>query len=183
MNTNVDYTALISRSGPTVNPAAALSRRTVVRCLLALPLLLGLKGRRREREVRPWVGYLVLPLFAICNAGIDLSTVQLHEAISDPVTIGVFAGLTGGKLLGILGSVALGVALGLFKLPENTSWPQMIGVALLAGVGFTVSLFIVGLALGGELIASAKLGILAASILSAVVGYAALLVTSPRRAR
>ncbi len=136
---------------------------------------------RREREIRPWVSYVVLPLFALCNAGIDFSSIRLREAISDPVTIGVFVGLIAGKLVGVLGAVAVTVATGLSQLPEDSGWPQMISVALLAGIGFTVSLFITDLAFRQTaMIPSAKLGILSASVLCAAAGYLALRYTSPR---
>ncbi len=127
---------------------------------------------RREREVRPWVTFLVLPLFALSNAGVQLGAAQIHRALSDPVTAGVFAGLVAGKFVGVLGFSALAVLAGISALPQGIGWRQMVGVAMLAGIGFTVSLFIAGLAFSAEqTIASAKLGILAASVVAAVAGY------------
>jgi Na+:H+ antiporter, NhaA family len=127
---------------------------------------------RREREVRPWVTFFVLPLFALSNAGVPLGAAQVHRALADPVTAGVFAGLVAGKLVGVLGFSAFVVAAGISVLPEGIGWRQMAGVATLAGIGFTVSLFITGLAFSSEqTVASAKLGILAASIAAAAAGY------------
>jgi NhaA family Na+:H+ antiporter len=127
---------------------------------------------RREREVRPWVTFLVLPLFALSNAGVPLGTAQIHRALSDPVTAGVFAGLVAGKFVGVLGFSALAVLAGISALPQGIGWRQMAGVAMLAGIGFTVSLFIAALAFSADqTIASAKLGILAASVVAAVAGY------------
>jgi NhaA family Na+:H+ antiporter len=127
---------------------------------------------RREREVRPWVTFLVLPLFALSNAGVPLGAAQIHRALSDPVTAGVFAGLVAGKLVGVLGFSAVAVLAGISVLPEGIRWRQMTGVAMLAGIGFTVSLFITGLAFSADqTAAAAKLGILAASVFAAVAGY------------
>jgi Na+:H+ antiporter, NhaA family len=127
---------------------------------------------RREREVRPWVTYLVLPLFALSNAGVMLSAAQLHQALGSPITIGVFVGLVAGKLFGVLGFSAVAVSAGISPLPAGVGWRHMTGMALLAGIGFTVSLFITGLAFSSApTIASAKLGILGASLVAGAAGY------------
>lgn len=127
---------------------------------------------RREREVRPWVIFLVLPLFALSNAGVPLGAAQIRHAVADPVTAGVFSGLLIGKIVGVLGFSIAAVAAGVSTLPEGIGWRQMTGVAMLAGIGFTVSLFITGLAFTSETIAAAaKLGILAASVVAALTGY------------
>jgi NhaA family Na+:H+ antiporter len=127
---------------------------------------------RREREVRPWVTFLVLPLFALSNAGVPLGAAQVHRALGDPVTAGVFAGLVAGKFVGVLGFSVVAVLAGISALPEGIRWRQMTGVAALGGIGFTVSLFITGLAFStDQTVASAKLGILAGSIVAAVAGY------------
>jgi NhaA family Na+:H+ antiporter len=130
---------------------------------------------RRQREIRPWVSYLILPAFALSNAGIDFSTVDLHQAIADPIMIGVLAGLVVGKLTGVLGGAGFAVSTRICELPEGLTWRHIFGAALLAGIGFTVSLFITGLAFESDsAIASAKLGILIASVVAAVAGYLAL---------
>lgn len=127
---------------------------------------------RRERNFRPWVSYAVLPLFALANAGVVLSPAHLHAAFSNPVTIGVFSGLVAGKFLGVTGFTALMVFLGASRLPEGVTWRHLVGTSLLAGIGFTVSLFITGLAFGGgSMIASAKVGILGASLVAGISGY------------
>jgi NhaA family Na+:H+ antiporter len=138
---------------------------------------------RREREVRPWVTFLVLPLFALSNAGVALGAAQFHRALGDPVTAGVFVGLVAGKLLGVLGFSGIAVLAGISALPEGVRWRQMVGVAMLAGIGFTVSLFITGLAFSADqAVASAKLGILVASVVAAVAGYLVLR-SGPRPSR
>jgi|YelNatPaOPRAMG01_1025707.scaffolds.fasta_scaffold03651_4 NhaA family Na+:H+ antiporter len=127
---------------------------------------------RRERNFRPWVSYIVLPLFALSNAGVVVSGTHLHKAVSNPVTAGVFSGLVAGKALGVVWFTALAVLTGVSRLPEEVTWRHVIGTGLLAGIGFTVSLFITGLAFEEpQMIANAKLGILAGSLVSGVAGY------------
>ena len=134
-----------------------------------------------EHALLPLVTFVVLPLFALANAGLELSGETL-AALGDPVCLGVIAGLFLGKQLGILGFAAAAVRLGLADLPRGVSWRQLHAVAVLGGIGFTMSLFVNGLAFRSpELRETAKAGILVASILSAVVG--GLLVVSSRSAR
>jgi NhaA family Na+:H+ antiporter len=120
--------------------------------------------------------YAVLPLFAFANAGVVLSTKVFGNATSVLVIIGIVLGLVLGKMLGILGASWLMVKLGKASLPEDTKWLHIIGVGFIAGIGFTVSIFITELAFRGnnELIESAKIGIFIASIISALMGSAIL---------
>ena len=127
---------------------------------------------RVERMVHPWSSYLVLPLFALANAGLPVTGGILREAVASPVTWGVFAGLLLGKPLGAAGFAWGAVRLGLAETPAGVTWPHLIGMGLLAGIGFTVSLFITGLAFTeAALLSDAKLGILAASAVAGLAGY------------
>ncbi len=128
-------------------------------------------AERIESLLHPYTSYLVIPLFAFANAGVTLSAEVMSAALTAPVTIGVFFGLVVGKLLGITLFSWIASRLGFGSLPEGATWPQMFGVAAVAGIGFTVSLFIAGLAFSEELITDeAKVGILAGSLAATVVG-------------
>lgn len=127
--------------------------------------------RRCEHALHPWVGFGIMPVFALANAGVSLGGLG-PEAMADPVTLGILLGLFAGKQLGVMLMVALCVGLGFAKLPQGSSWGQMYGVAVLTGIGFTMSLFIGTLAFSDDLrAAEVRLGVLAGSILSAAVGY------------
>jgi Na+:H+ antiporter, NhaA family len=125
---------------------------------------------RLEHLVHPWVAFLVLPIFALFNAGVSLGG---GGDVLTPVTAGVFLGLLVGKPVGVLVFSWLATRLGWASLPEGTGWPSMVGAGLLAGIGFTMSLFIGGLAFEeGGLLEQAKLGVLSASVLVAMLGLA-----------
>lgn len=128
---------------------------------------------RMERLMQPWVNYTVLPIFALMNAGFVISFDLLREAFGSPVTRGVLFGLLAGKPIGMLCASWLAVKFQLASLPENVNWKQMLGVGILGGVGFTVSIFISELAFEGkaDLLPLAQLGILIGSILAAMAGY------------
>jgi NhaA family Na+:H+ antiporter len=131
---------------------------------------------RIEHALHPWTSYLVLPLFALANAGIALDADALRAAADAPVTMAVIAGLVVGKTVGLLAGAFLATRLGLAVLPVGVTWRHVIGVGALAGIGFTVSLFIASLAVTDPaLIEAAKVGILAGSILAAALGVAVLL--------
>jgi len=117
--------------------------------------------------------YLVVPLFGFANAGV---TVTSLETLLFPLPLGIAAGLLLGKQVGIFGSVALAHKLGIAHKPEGAGWLQIWGLAMLCGIGFTMSLFIAALAFPGQaaMVDAAKLGILAGSILSAIGGFAVL---------
>ena len=130
---------------------------------------------RLEHALHPWTSFVVVPLFALANAGISLGADDLAEAASSPVAQGVVLGLVVGKVTGITGAAWLAVRLRFARLPEGVGWRQMAGIGMVAGIGFTVSLFIAGLAFagaggGGGREEEAKAGILVASILAAALG-------------
>ncbi|HKT78214.1 MAG TPA: Na+/H+ antiporter NhaA [Sphingobium sp.] len=137
---------------------------------------------RLEHAVHPWSAYLIVPLFGFANAGLKIDGAALAALLS-PLPMGVAAGLFLGKQLGIFGAIWLAHRSGLAKAPPGTSWAQIYGMALLCGIGFTMSLFLGALAFPGatELVEQAKIGILAGSILSATAGYILLRGAAPRR--
>ncbi len=127
--------------------------------------------QRLEHALHPWVAFLIVPLFALANAGVALTT-GLRETIAEPVTIGVFIGLLFGKQIGVMLSAWVVTKLGFAELPEGVRWSHLYGVGWLAGIGFTMSLFIGSLAFGaGPLLDAAKVGILAASFIAGIVGW------------
>lgn len=140
-------------------------------------------AERLEHALHPWSAYVVLPIFALANAGIDLRGGVLGEALTAPVTAGVAIGLVVGKTLGITAAAWLAVRLGLGRLPNGLDWPVVSGLAMVSGIGFTVSLFITGLAFpqGSDLAADAKVGVLGGSVLAAAAGATMLLAVNARR--
>jgi NhaA family Na+:H+ antiporter len=129
-------------------------------------------AERLERSVHPWVCYLVLPLFALASAGVSLSTEKLKLAISSPIALGIFLGLVVGKAVGITAFSFLAVQSKIAGMAEGLTWPGIAGVGILAGVGFTVALFISTLSFGDEtLVATAKVAVLAASLVAGSIGY------------
>lgn len=134
---------------------------------------------RLERMVHPWTSYLVLPLFALVNAGVALSAEFIRQALSSSVTLGVMLGLVVGKVVGVTGLAWLTVRLGWATMPSGVAWRHITGAGLIGGVGFTVSLFVTGLAFSDKtLIEEAKVGVLAASLVAALGGYLFLLLLS-----
>jgi len=127
---------------------------------------------RLEKALHVPVGFIIVPLFALVNAGVPVLTLPLR-ALAEPVTLGVAVGLLLGKPIGVFGFTALAVRLGLADAPAHASRMQMLGVALLCGIGFTMSLFITLLAFPGAPIlqSEAKIGILAGSLLSGLAGF------------
>jgi NhaA family Na+:H+ antiporter len=121
--------------------------------------------------LHPYTSFIVIPLFAFANAGLVIDPDTIGDALSSQVALGVVLGLVIGKLVGVSLFSWFAVRSGLGTLPEDATWPQMFGVAALAGLGFTVSLFISGLAFDDPTFADqSKLGILVGSILAAIVG-------------
>jgi NhaA family Na+:H+ antiporter len=126
--------------------------------------------QRLEHTLHPWVSNVIMPLFALANAGILIKD-DFLSAFTQPVTVGVMAGLIFGKQIGIFGASYLAVKLGWSDLPSGMTWTRLYGLAWLAGIGFTMSLFIASLAFGAsEFLAMSKAGILAASLISGMVG-------------
>jgi NhaA family Na+:H+ antiporter len=128
-----------------------------------------------ENAIQPWVAFLVMPVFGFANAGVSLGGVGFAYLLQ-PVTLGCMLGLFVGKQIGVFGSVWLAVKLGLAKRPAGTTWAHLYGMALLCGIGFTMSLFI-GLLAFGEARPwkdQTKVGVLLGSLLSAITGWAVL---------
>lgn len=135
---------------------------------------------RLEHALHPWVGFFIMPVFALANAGVVLNGEMLSLAFGSTITLGIIAGLVLGKQLGVSLFAWLAVRLGWAELPENVSWRQVYGVAWLTGIGFTMSLFIAGLAFGDPVaLDSAKIGILAASLISGIGGWILLARAAP----
>ena len=129
--------------------------------------------QRLEHSMHMPVAFIIIPLFALANAGIPVDLSSIDQTISHPVTLGVMAGLILGKLIGVAGFTWLAIKLGLGKLPEGMTGHHLIGVGFLAGIGFTMSIFIaeLGFANNAEYLLMAKTGVLFASILAGVCGY------------
>jgi NhaA family Na+:H+ antiporter len=136
---------------------------------------------RLERQLHPWVSYLIVPVFALANAGVAVSSDSLSAAIESQVTLGVTLGLLVGKPLGIFTLTWLMVRMRVCELPSGASWAHILGVGILGGIGFTVSLLITGLAFeDGAIIDEAKLGVLAASAIAGLIGFVFLWLTARR---
>lgn len=134
-----------------------------------------------EHTLHPWVAFLILPLFAFANAGVNLEGVN-WDALSNSVTLGIALGLIIGKQLGIFAVCALVIKLGWAKLPEGASWLQFYAVSILCGIGFTMSLFIGTLAFEGlpaEYLTQVKLGVLLGSFISAILAAGILMMAKP----
>ena len=138
--------------------------------------------RELEHNLHEPVAFVILPAFAFVNAGLSLSGVSL-DALLHPVTLGVTSGLVLGKPLGIVLFTGVAVALGLARLPKDVNWTQLLGVACACGIGFTMSLFIAGLAFehgSGAYFSGDRLGILVGSLLSALAAWVLLQFSLPK---
>jgi len=131
-----------------------------------------------ESLLHPWVGFVIMPLFALANAGVPVRA----EAFSDPVVSAVLAGLVIGKPVGILLFSWIAIRLGMASLPKDLSWGMLAGGGCLAGIGFTMAMFIAGLALDGPTLDAAKIGVLVASVIAALLGMAILVSVLPKNA-
>lgn len=125
---------------------------------------------RLELALHPWVSFVIMPVFAFVNAGVPISLTNLE----DPMSVAIIAGLVLGKPLGIVSFSWLAVHLGIARRPSDMSWGVLAASGLLAGIGFTMALFIADLAFDASLLHTAKLGILSASAISATAGLALL---------
>jgi len=125
-----------------------------------------------EHALHPWSAYLIIPVFGFANAGVSLEGMGM-EQIFAPLPLGIALGLFAGKQLGIFASVWIAIKTGFAPRLGNATWLQIYGVAMLCGIGFTMSLFIGALAFPGQplLIEEAKIGVLMGSVLSAIIGY------------
>lgn len=131
-----------------------------------------------QAALHPWVAFLILPVFGFANAGVPFTGMGWHSLL-DPVTLGIAAGLFIGKQTGVFLFTVIPIRFGWAEKPHGANWAQIYGVALLCGIGFTMSLFIGGLAFGGvEMQAGVRLGVLVGSLTSAVLAYGLLRITS-----
>jgi NhaA family Na+:H+ antiporter len=143
---------------------------TLAGVVVAFTIPSGRVLEKMEHGLHPWVAFMIMPLFALANSGILIGADFMHTIIN-PVSIGVSAGLVLGKCLGIFLFTWLMVRLGIGNLPADATWKHMFGMALLGGIGFTMSLFISGLAFKETLLVEqAKYGILIGSVLSGLLG-------------
>jgi NhaA family Na+:H+ antiporter len=134
-----------------------------------------------EHLLHPWTSFLIVPLFALANAGIPITSTTLSHAFSSRVTYGVLFGLVVGKFLGVVGASWVATRLRIGTLPRGATWRGIFGVGAIAGIGFTVSIFVAGLAFDEKplLENDAKIGILAASIIAATIGSLVLVRREP----
>jgi Na+/H+ antiporter NhaA/protein-disulfide isomerase len=144
------------------NPETARSTTTVLRQAVS-------PNERLQHLIDPWTSFLVVPLFALANAGIALDAEVLERAASSPITIGIVVGLVVGKLVGITSATWLGTRRWLGRFPLTVAWPPLFGAATVAGIGFTVALLIADLSFTGPRLEEAKIGILAASIVASLL--------------
>lgn len=157
---------------------------TIAGFLLALTIPMKIDGKEvlkpLEHSLTPWISLGVIPVFAFFNAGIRFNDLSV-EMLLGPISIGVILGLFVGKQIGVLLGVFLAVKFRFSRLPSDVSWPQIYGASILTGVGFTMGLFVVGLAFEQPgIILSTNFSIVIGSILSALLGMAVLIKSSPR---
>lgn len=126
--------------------------------------------QKMEHALQPWIAFVILPIFALANANVSLGGAAL-SGDTLMVTLGIVLGLTLGKPLGLIGTAWLAVRMGITELPQSVTWQHMLGVGVLAGIGFTMSLFIASLGFNNpEILEAAKLAILIASLIAGTVG-------------
>jgi Na+/H+ antiporter NhaA len=128
-------------------------------------------NERLQYLFHPWTSFVVVPLFALANAGVEINGEVVTSAVSSPITQGIVVGLVAGKLLGITAASWLATRRWLGGFPLTISWPPLVGAATVAGIGFTVSLLVADISFAGQDLEDAKLGILAASVLAAALGW------------
>jgi NhaA family Na+:H+ antiporter len=146
------------------------------------PAYAGSPLRHLEHILHPWVAFMILPLFAFANAGVSFAGMTAGE-LTGGVAVGITLGLFVGKQIGVFATSALLIKLGLAELPRGASWPSLYGVAVLTGIGFTMSLFIGGLAFEHSPVdygAPLRAAVLGGSVLSAIVGFFLLRITLKR---
>jgi NhaA family Na+:H+ antiporter len=131
---------------------------------------------RLENRLLGWTSFLIVPLFALANAGVDFRETSIADAVASPVGLGVALGLVLGKMVGITLFTFVTVRLRLGRLPEGTGWLHLAGLSAVAGIGFTVSLFVAELAFNDRgLIDTAKIGILVGSVAAGLIGVGLLI--------
>ncbi len=139
-------------------------------------------AERLEHLLHPWTSFVVIPLFALANAGVALSLDRIGDALSSNIAVGIVAGLVFGKVIGISGATWLAVRFQLGQLPDEVEWRHVMGASAVAGIGFTVSLFITALAFDdAQLVAEAKIGVILASLIGGMAGAAILIIGHRKR--
>ena len=133
-------------------------------------------AQRAEHTLHLPVAYLVIPIFALANAGV---TIEASD-FANPVAVAVALGLLVGKPVGIVLFSWMAVKMKIAKLPEGVNWGAIVGGGFLAGIGFTMALFVAGLAMKGDLLDAAKVGVIGGSVLAAVIGIVLLLIFLPK---
>jgi len=135
-----------------------------------------------EHALAPYVLYLIVPIFAFANAGVVLTGISLSDLFA-PLPMGIAMGLILGKQIGVFGATYVTVRMGFARLPQGVTWAHIYGLSCLAGIGFTMSLFIGGLSFSdAEMMNQVRLGVLSGSIISAILGYVVLMATTSKRA-
>jgi NhaA family Na+:H+ antiporter len=150
-------------------------RQAVARTLTTIAQRVESPLQRLERTLHPWTTYVVVPIFALANAGVALEG-SVIDALTSPISMGIVVGLVLGKSIGITLLAWLTIRLKLADLPAGTSMGQVFAASWLAGIGFTMSLFIASAEFSGLLLDQAKVGIIAGSLLAAVIGIVLLFV-------
>jgi len=164
------YVAEFAEDVPAGRGEPSEDQRDAVRSLQVVAEQVETPLIRLEHALHPWVAFFIMPVFALANAGVSIGG-DLAGVLGSPVTLGIILGLFLGKQIGILAFSWVAVRTGLAELPAAVGWRQVWGVSLLCGIGFTMSLFIAGLAFAqSHLLDAAKIGILAASLISGVAG-------------
>jgi len=148
-------------------PTPELARSAQLGVLSAISL-----NERLQYALHPWTSYVVVPLFALANAGIHVTGSLLSNAVTSPITLGILVGYVAGKPIGIVGASWIATRPALRGPRPLISWPLIFGGGAVAGIGFTVSLLISGLAFTGERLDQAKLGVLASAVLAPLVAWA-----------
>lgn len=156
-------------------------RQAAAHALEAIAERMQSPAQRLEHSLTPWATYLVLPIFALANAGVAIST-DFGALFSNRIALGIIFGLVFGKSLGITFFTWLAIRLGIAELPARVGWSQLFSATWLAGIGFTMALFITSSAFTDpDQLATAKLAILIASLISGLIGFVLLLITSRER--
>jgi Na+:H+ antiporter, NhaA family len=128
--------------------------------------------QRFEHNLHPWVSFFIIPVFALANAGVTLAELDILDSLLSPISLGIIVGLFIGKQVGIFAFSFIAVKLKMASLPEGVNWKNLYGAGILAGIGFTMSLFIAGLAFSNpDLLDLSKIGILTGSLLSGIIGF------------
>jgi NhaA family Na+:H+ antiporter len=159
--------------------SARARRQAAVQALHEVAHHAGSPLQALEHALARWVSFVIMPVFALANAGVEIALGSLGAALGGRIPLGIIAGLVVGKQVGVFGFSWLAVRLGWASLPQGVHWRNLHGAAILAGIGFTMSLFIANLAFGeGPSLEASKVGILAGSFVSVILGLAVLSASS-----